>query len=213
MPVSNDEIQHRPGIFLPEDTVIEKELNKRLKNQFDDKRDISKILEQSLVIAILLAHQNNKVSRDFIQKILPKIKEEVEVQASNRASELVLALKLGGALISGIASAYGAYGAVNAINTHGLEKAITAMKPMEFEQQVVNGISQMLSGGADYYKDYRQAPMDIRQYAIEEMKRHRDLNQQSGQSAEAKEAEQMRNLQQIMQSAHQISSQILGQSS
>jgi hypothetical protein len=212
MPISNDDLLNKPSIFMPEDTVIEKELNKRLQHQFDDKRDINKILEQSLIIATLLAHQNQKVSRDFIQKILPKIKEEVEIQASNRASVKVLVIKLLAAAIEAAASGYGAYGTVNAINTYGLEKAGNVISSINSETGVAKAIGSAVSSGGDFYAQSRQGDTDIRQYAIEEMKRHRDLNQQSGQAADSKETEHLRNLQQSMQAAHHICSQILGQS-
>lgn len=210
MEINNDDLVNRPGIFMPEDTVIEKELNKRLKKQFDEKHDITKLLEQSLIIATLLAHQNSQISRDFIQKILPKIKEMVEIQASKRADWKVLCIKIAGGLIQAVAAAGGAYGIANAVNSGANQAAISVVQN---NKEVASAVGSIVAGGGDWLKDYNQGPSDIRQYAIEEKKRIRDLNQQSGQSADSKEGEQLRNLQQVLQAIHQIMTQILGLSS
>ncbi len=202
-------------IYIPDETVIEQELNKIMKKirEAGKAGDLAEIQAQVDMIATLLSHQNSRMCREYIQRILPEILNIVKEQAGSYQSVPVLVLTVLGGLAQIIGSAYGAYGIADAINNNALKVATQIIAQVSSTSQGISAFGSVLGQGGGIWKEWERSPQETRQYSIQVMNNRKDQNQQFAGSADGKENENLRALQQVWYTLHQTISQILGQTS
>jgi hypothetical protein len=204
--------------FEPKETFIDRELDHRLEKMKTIKGDISKVMEAVMLTCILLGAQGRSISRENLQKIIPTIFEEAEINAASYNSRTVWVLAAVGGIASIMGGLYGAYHIPTVLNSNiaqygldeGLKIATPILQKISSETQSSSALGQLFTQGSNLYAESEKGPRELRNYMIQHLQVLRDQFNQSSQSAEGKLSEAERTLQQILASVHQAVSQILG---
>lgn len=210
--ITHNKVGKNGDIYIPDETVLDQEMNRILKRiqNAGKNGDIADLQAQIDMIAALLSHQNNRICREYIQRILPEILKVVKEQGASYNSRWVWGLTMLGGVLQIGSSAFGAYKFADAINNNTLKVANTIIQQVSKTTDGVSTFGNLLNQSGNLVKEAQRGDQEIRQYVIQVMNSRKDQNQQFGNTAEGKEGENLRALQQLYYSYHQTVSQVLG---
>jgi hypothetical protein len=193
----------------PADRSLDKKTESALKKQLNfRKADLSNIMTEICLIAILTSAQSRNNSRDHLKKALERVSEEVTIKASLYNNRVVWTLTAVGGAASIISGAYGSF----AMTRAGIHAASTVINGIQYEVGNWQAGGQLLEKVGGFISNNDRSKQEIAEHVIQKWNMLKDQDLQNSQSASAKQDEFLRTLQQINYSLHQIVSQVLGQS-
>lgn len=210
-PLDNTPVK-RASTTSAKTTFIDKQLEELFKDPI--KGNVSRVMEQIILICILSGAQGRTISREHLQKMIPKIFEEAEINAASYNNYIVWGLAAAGGLASVAGGAYAAYGINAALSAGGTTAAINnAVQFYSSIQGTGSGIGQFANTSSQLVNQSDDGQRQLRNHWITYYTSLRDQDLQSSQSAEGETSKAEQTLQQLIYALHQIATQILGQQS
>lgn len=189
-------------------------IEESLKKLEDKNEDLSLLLQQIVQIMMLLSHQNHRISREFIQDMIPEIRKQTEAQAGSYKDWKVIALNIGAGVLQILAGAYGAYGVTRFLGAGLPLKTVQGLMGLVAQKSAFTSTAgQVIGQGSGLVEKWNEGGREVRRYEIKLLEEQKGLQQQSSQTASGKVSEQSQVLRQLISAAHQTAYQILGQSS
>lgn len=208
--VSNiDEDLSPKSLYVPKETVIEKELQNLLK-KLQTTHDLSAAVAMMDQIAALMSQQNVRISRQFAQMVVIEIERIVKEQAASYNSTLVWVLTIVGGVIQMGGGIYGAYSITSAFNNNTFKVASQIIQVISSKQSTIAATGSLLSQSGNLVEKMNQGPQTIRQNEIKVKEMRKDQNLQLGNTADGKVAEYLRSKKQKEDTHHSTVSQMLG---
>jgi hypothetical protein len=189
--------------------ILDKKTESALKKQLNfRKTDLTNLLTEICLISILTSAQSRNMSREHLQKALSHMSEEVTIKASLYNNRVVWALTAVGGAASIISGAYGSFTLTKA----GVSAATVVINKIQFEVTCWQSAGQLSEKIGGFVSNNDRSKQDVIDNVFQKWSLLKEQDVQNSQSANAKQDEFLRMLQQLFYSLHQIVSQILGQS-